>query len=1058
MGRRRWLFKLNRKHLLYILPLLWLLAAVSAFIYAPDIDRFVREEGQEEAPDDYPSSMVDPLIDEDGGFTGSEVIVVYDEPGGFTAEQLEQIEDRLVELETSPGNLPLHDTLIPFDGEDEEDRLYADDEGVLLAVLQLDMPASDYELIRDELEEKVSVTGVNHYETGEPVINEDVIVTTEEGLETSTYITVALVFLVLLTVFRSFLAPFVPLIILASVYLFSIAVVSSLIGAFNFPVSNFTQIFVLAVVFGVGTDYCLLILKRFQEELKSGDSSYDAMLRTMKGSRATVFYSAFTGFIGFAAIGLAEFDLYQSASAVAISLVVMVGAIWLMMPAVLSLTGKHLFWPSKVEKQETDNAFWGKLGLFALNKTGFSLLVIIVLLLPLLLVYDDDRSFDSVDEIQGDYDSVTGYERINEVFGEGEIFASTLIIEAPNPSWDEPERIAHLEFLTKNLERIEGVDTVRGLHRPQGELEDEFTVPYTADSLAGGLDEAEEGLLEIADGLDEAVTEIEASEEEIDEAEQGLTELIQGTDEAIAGASDIEEGISETEAGLREIQTEVGAASEEISNYEEDVRAAENEVNEELENARQAQREAEAAVTEIEKQIDSFLADIDEAFADLSERTEDLERQIEELPVSAAEIEEATGIAVKDELPDIPEPDIDPAAEVEAAAAEALPEDPLPDVALPDPSPYFNTVYAELDQAAAQAGALETGIGEAADALGEIEAGAAELQTGLSEIRSGLVEFEAGLEEVRSAAAELTDGLTEAKEGVEETAEGLTDIEDVLTEIASQQEHPLEGFFIPEQALEEEGFAEAFNTYATPESKQFTFIDVLLDADPYSREAMGILDEVEEVTLFSFRETPMEDSAMAIDGVTSVNRDLRDVSNQDFMTTAAVMLTGIFLALTVLLRSLVMPVYVLISLVATYFGAAAVTEIIFTDIMGYPGIMWPVPFFGFVLLMALGVDYSIFLLGRFSELYDPKDPDSARATIHLAMKRIGGTVLSAALILGGTFASMLPSGVLSLMQISTLTITGLFFYTVVLLPLFVPACMKMFGRYNWWPFHQRNSR
>ncbi|WP_198153456.1 MMPL family transporter [Thalassobacillus sp. C254] len=74
------------------------------------------------------------------------------------------------------------------------------------------------------------------------------------------------------------------------------------------------------------------------------------------------------------------------------------------------------------------------------------------------------------------------------------------------------------------------------------------------------------------------------------------------------------------------------------------------------------------------------------------------------------------------------------------------------------------------------------------------------------------------------------------------------------------------------------------------------------------------------------------------------------------------------------------------------------------------------------------------------------------------MGQIGTVILSAAVILAGTFGAMMPSGVLSLMQIGTLVLTGLLMYAVIMLPLFVPVMANLFGNHNWWPFKNRGGR
>ena len=113
--------------------------------------------------------------------------------------------------------------------------------------------------------------------------------------------------------------------------------------------------------------------------------------------------------------------------------------------------------------------------------------------------------------------------------------------------------------------------------------------------------------------------------------------------------------------------------------------------------------------------------------------------------------------------------------------------------------------------------------------------------------------------------------------------------------------------------------------------------------------------------------TAYADAEFGIGGVSSMYADLRKVSAQDYKRTALWMIAGIVLILIVLLRSLVMPLYLLVSLILTYYVSLGIAELIFVDWFGYSGISWAVPFFGFVMLLALGVDYSIFLISRFNE-------------------------------------------------------------------------------------------
>lgn len=121
-----------------------------------------------------------------------------------------------------------------------------------------------------------------HYLTSEGLITEDTIVSSEAGLKKSEYITVVFILLILFVVFRSFVAPFVPLLTVGLSYIVSQSVVAFLVDRFDFPLSTFTQIFMVAVLFGIGTDYCILLISRFKEELATSEDTKSAIITTYR--------------------------------------------------------------------------------------------------------------------------------------------------------------------------------------------------------------------------------------------------------------------------------------------------------------------------------------------------------------------------------------------------------------------------------------------------------------------------------------------------------------------------------------------------------------------------------------------------------------------------------------------------------------------------------------------------------------------------------------------------------------------------------------------------------
>jgi RND superfamily putative drug exporter len=347
---------------------------------------------------------------------------------------------------------------------------------------------------------------------------------------------------------------------------------------------------------------------------------------------------------------------------------------------------------------------------------------------------------------------------------------------------------------------------------------------------------------------------------------------------------------------------------------------------------------------------------------------------------------------------------------------------------------------------------LQTGLDQAAQGQGAVISKLPEMQSGLDQLASGQKQLQSGFSELNGQLAQLTNGLDKSVNGLKQVTDGLGSAEGYLSELSSSPNKGLTGWFIPEQAAQDKQFEQAIDVYMSPDRRTVKF-DVIFKGNPYELEIMNRIDELKSAVERGLQGTSFESARYEVGGITSNNHDLNGISDEDYSKTVMFMLIGIGIVLIILFRSIVMPLYMIASLMVTYYTAMAVSEIIFVRWLGHTGVSWAVPFFGFVMLVALGIDYSIFLMDRFKE-YRHLPPTEA---ILEAMKRMGTVIMSAAVILGGTFAAMLPSGVMSLLQIATIVLCGLFMYALIMLPLFIPIMVRMFGEANYWPFMRRSD-
>lgn len=133
-------------------------------------------------------------------------------------------------------------------------------------------------------------------------------------------------------------------------------------------------------------------------------------------------------------------------------------------------------------------------------------------------------------------------------------------------------------------------------------------------------------------------------------------------------------------------------------------------------------------------------------------------------------------------------------------------------------------------------------------------------------------------------------------------------------------------------------------------------------------------------------------------------------------------------------RSIAQTVVILISLVVASFASLGLTEWFAKTFLDVDTLSWNVPFFASIMLLTLGVDYSIFLMMRYRE-----NKRNQLEFIVDASKKMGGVILSAALILGGIFAALIPFGINSLIQVAIAVIIGIAWLSLILMPIFIPA-------------------
>ncbi len=226
------------------------------------------------------------------------------------------------------------------------------------------------------------------------------------------------------------------------------------------------------------------------------------------------------------------------------------------------------------------------------------------------------------------------------------------------------------------------------------------------------------------------------------------------------------------------------------------------------------------------------------------------------------------------------------------------------------------------------------------------------------------------------------------------------------------------------------------------EDRELTRIDATLEFDPFSDEANDLIPDLRSI---ADREAGGE---ALVGGVTAENFDTAETLRSDAKLIVPLILVLILLILCILLRAVVAPLYLVATVVLSYAFALGASSLVFTEIFNQPDSDPGIPTFAFIFLVALGVDYNIFLISRIRE--EAAYQETKEAVI-AGLERTGGVITSAGLILVGTFCALMALPLETLFQLGFTVAFGLLVDTFVVRTILVPAIAFKLGERNWWP-------
>jgi putative drug exporter of the RND superfamily len=225
------------------------------------------------------------------------------------------------------------------------------------------------------------------------------------------------------------------------------------------------------------------------------------------------------------------------------------------------------------------------------------------------------------------------------------------------------------------------------------------------------------------------------------------------------------------------------------------------------------------------------------------------------------------------------------------------------------------------------------------------------------------------------------------------------------------------------------------------EGDEGVLLQATLEPEPYSTEAFDLIEPIREAAGGAVDGT-------VVGGATAVEFDVREAAAWDSAVIPPIVLLVVFLILVLLLRAVVAPLILIGTVILSFVAALGVGYFVFDVIFGFPGSDPSLPLFAFVFLVALGVDYNIFLVARARE---ETLKHGTREGMLRALAVTGGVITSAGIVLAGTFSVLAVLPLVFLTEIGFVVAFGVLLDTFLVRSVLVPALVLQVGPRVWWP-------
>lgn len=293
---------------------------------------------------------------------------------------------------------------------------------------------------------------------------------------------------------------------------------------------------------------------------------------------------------------------------------------------------------------------------------------------------------------------------------------------------------------------------------------------------------------------------------------------------------------------------------------------------------------------------------------------------------------------------------------------------------------------------------------------------------------------------------EVAAGVDQVVSQIETMRSGLDQAAAFLLSLRNDAGGPsMAGFNIPPEVLGTADFRAASKAFISPDGHWARYL-VFTRLDPFSPAAMDQVNAILDTARAAQPNTTLQGATISMGGFPAALRDTRDYYRDDIRYIVAVTVVVVLIILMLLLRAIVAPVYLVGSVVISYFGALGIGILTFQYGLNQP-LHWTVPPLAFVILVAVGADYNLLFASRLRD----ESPSGSRHGIIRTLASTGGVITAAGVIFAASMWGLLFSSIGTVVQGGFVIGAGILLDTFLVRTVLVPSIATLLGRANWWP-------